>query len=141
MKKILFIALALFAANYAAAASEQAAVEAQVKALSEAMVSADAKALKALTENELSYGHSGGEIQNQAQFIEKITSGKSDFVAIDLEDQTVSIVDDIAIVRHMLSADTNDRGKPGHVEIGIMLIWKKDHGEWKLLARQAYKPH
>jgi len=116
-------------------------IEAQVEQLRIAMINADAKKLKELTASELNYGHSGGHVENQAEFIEKIVSGKSDFVTIELQNQTIQIVKDIAIVRHTLVATTNDSGKPGEVNIGIMLIWQKQHGVWKLLARQAFKGH
>jgi hypothetical protein len=116
-------------------------VAAQVEALRQAMITADANQLKALTSSQLSYGHSGGHVDDQAEFIEKLTSGNSDFVTMDLQDQRISIVDDVAIVRHTLVATTNDKGKPGEVNIGVMLIWKKQHGHWLLLARQAFKTH
>lgn len=117
------------------------AVEAQVELLRKAMIDADASQLKALTSSDLNYGHSGGHVENQAEFIEKIVSGDSDFVTMDLNDQTVSVVKDIAIVRHMLVAKTNNRGVAGDVTIGVMLIWQKQRDGWKLLARQAFKTH
>lgn len=116
-------------------------VEARVEQLHMAMINADTEKLKDVTAAELSYGHSGGHVENQAEFIEKIVSGKSDFVTIELRNQTISIVKDIAIVRHTLIGTTNDNGKPGEVNIGVMLIWQKQHGNWKLLARQAFKNH
>lgn len=116
-------------------------VEARVELLRTAMIDADAKKLKELTATELNYGHSGGHVDDQAAFIEKLVSGNSDFVTIELKDQTIQLVKDIAIVRHTLIATTNDRGKPGDVDIGVMLIWQKQNGTWKLLARQAFKAH
>lgn len=61
------------------------------------MIEADAVKLKELSAKELSYGHSGGHVENQAEFIEKIVSGRSDFVTIELKDQTIQIVKDIAM--------------------------------------------
>jgi hypothetical protein len=116
-------------------------VEARVELLRKAMIDADAQQLKELTATELNYGHSGGHVENQAEFIEKIISGKSDFVTIELKDQQIQIVKDIAIVRHTLVGTTNNQGKPDSVDIGVMLIWQKQHGQWKLLARQAFKSH
>jgi hypothetical protein len=140
MKKIILFAFVLCMSSWSCAQTDaHAAVEQQVKALSQAMISADAKALKNLTSAELSYGHSGGHVEDQAAFIEQIVSGTSDFVTIDLLDQSIKIMDNIAIVRHILSATTNDHGKPGTVKIGVMLIWKNDGKDWKLLARQAFK--
>jgi hypothetical protein len=116
-------------------------VAAQVELLRKAMIEADAPMLKKLSSSDLNYGHSGGHVEDQAEFIQKIISGESDFVTMSFDDQTIKVVNDIAIVRHMLVAKTNNRGVPGEVTIGVMLIWKKQKGTWKLLARQAFKPH
>lgn len=115
------------------------AVAAAVEALRKAMVDPDKTNLDKLTMAQLSYGHSDGKVQDKATFIGAFLSGESDFVTIDLSDQTIAVVGDVAIVRHVLTAATNDSGKPGNVKIGVMLIWQKSHGEWKLLARQAVK--
>jgi ketosteroid isomerase-like protein len=115
------------------------AVAAAVEALRKAMIDPDKATLENLTVAELSYGHSNGQLQDQTAFVETLVSGKSDFVTIDLTEQTIKIVGQTAIVRHHLSATTNDGGKPGSVNLSILLIWVKQKGEWKLLARQAVK--
>ncbi len=78
-------------------------------------------------------------MQDKAAFVEAIVNGQSDFVAINLTDRTITIKDKTAIVRHKFSAQTNDGGKPGNVNLGVMLVWIKEKGTWKLLGRQAYK--
>lgn len=110
-----------------------------VEQLRKAMIDADSVMLYYLTAEQLSYGHSGGHVENKSEFIEKIVSGKSDFVTIELLNQTISISKKIAIVRHKLNATTNDKGKPSEVHLSVLLIWQKQHGDWKLLARQAVK--
>lgn len=115
-------------------------VAAAVESLRKAMVDADSLALDGLTADSLSYGHSGGMLQTKKEFIHSITSGASDFVTIDLSDQKITISGNTAIVRHILSAATNDAGKgPGTVKIGILLVWVKNKSGWHLLARQAVK--
>lgn len=118
---------------------DEKAVAAAVDALRKAMIDPTKEALDKIAMDQLSYGHSNGMVQDKATFIEAFISGKSDFVTIDLTDQTISIVGNTAIVRHVLSGSTNDNGKPGQVKIGVMTVWQKNHGEWKLLARQAVK--
>jgi hypothetical protein len=147
MKKfiILLFALPLFGGVLMAqqtpveSTKEDKAVAAAVESLRKAMVDPDKATLEHLTMDALSYGHSSGVVQDKAAFIEQLVSGKSDFVTIELTAQTISVVEKTAIVRHILSATTNDGGKPGTVKIGILLIWQKYRGEWRLLARQAVK--
>lgn len=107
--------------------------------LRQAMIDGNRAGLEKLTHRDLSYGHSSGYIEGKAEFVEKIVSGKSDFVSIDLTEESFAISGKTAIVRHILKAKTNDGGKPGEVSLRILLLWKKQGGQWKLLARQAVK--
>jgi ketosteroid isomerase-like protein len=134
------VACSMVIAQGAAAAplTDEQEVAAAVENLRVAMSRpANAKALDELVMNELSYGHSHGAVQDKSQFIADLTNGSSDFVSITLSDQTIKVVQDVAIVRHTLDAVTNDFGKPGTVSMKILLIWKKSDGHWRLLARQA----
>jgi hypothetical protein len=98
-------------------------------------------ALGALVADDLSYGHSAGRVDTKASFIADLMDGKSDFVTLVISDQTVKVVGDAAIVRHTLTADTNDAGKPGKVAIKVLGVWQRQaDGAWRLLARQAVRP-
>jgi len=120
-------------------AKEEAAVNNRVEVLRQAMIDADGVKLKALTSEKLNYVHSNGNFQNQAEFIEGIVSGKSDFVTIEFQNQNISVNNDVAIVRHILAAHTKDGGVDKDIKIGIMLVWQKQKGNWILIARQAFK--
>jgi hypothetical protein len=122
-----------------ASASETELVGQKVEQLRQAMIDGNGKVLKELSSPLLSYGHSGGNIEDQQAFIEKIASGKSDFVTMELADQTINISADVALVRHNLNADIKDGGVPNKIHLGVLLVWQKQAGEWKLLARQAFK--
>jgi ketosteroid isomerase-like protein len=122
-----------------AQSKEDAAVNAAVENLKKAMVDGDKTGLEKITSDKLSYGHSSGKVEDKATFVDNIVSGKSDFVTIELTNQTVSVSGDAAVVRHTLSATTNDNGNPGSVKLNILLVWQKQKGQWKLLARQAVK--
>lgn len=105
-----------------------------------AMISGEKPALESLILPELTYGHSGGHIDDAKEFVEKLVSKKSDFVTIEITNQNVQIVGNTAIVRHHFYATTADDGKaPGDVTLDILLVWAKMKNNWKLLARQAVK--
>jgi ketosteroid isomerase-like protein len=140
MKHFITITLFLFSGVIVSAqGNNEKLVADAVEQLRKAMVDGDSVRLTHLTSPLLSYGHSSGVVQDQKEFVSKIVSGASDFVTIDLTDQTIKISGDAAIVRHTLSASTNDGGKPGTVKLHVLTVWQKDHGKWKLLARQAVK--
>lgn len=118
---------------------KELAVQAAVNKLTAAMISGDRTELESVASSHLSYGHSGGHVEGKAEFVEKIASGKSDFVTIDISEQTIDIVGKTAIVRHLLNATTNDGGKAGVVKLKVLLIFQKEGGAWRMIARQAVK--
>lgn len=140
IKKITSLILAaLFFYTGFAQSKKEKSVASAVEKLRIAMVDGIKEKLEPLVSDKLSYGHSGGQVEDKAEFVEKIVSGKSDFVTIDLKDQTISVNGKTAVVRHLLNATTNDNGKPGEVHLKILLVFQKKHGNWLLLARQAVK--
>lgn len=141
MKKFILSMILIFIALFPVTAQTkyEKSVAAAVEEMRQAMIDADRTALEWITSEQLSYGHSGGLIEDKKDFIDKIVSGRSDFVTIDLTEQTITVSKKTAIVRHILKARTNDSGQPGEVQLRIMLVWQKQSGKWKLLARQAVK--
>lgn len=115
------------------------AVVAATEKLRVAMIDGNKEQLEKLVADQLSYGHSSGHIDHKTEFLDKLVSGKSDFLTIELKEQSVSVSGKTAIVRHKLNATTNDGGKQGEVHLAVMLVWQKKHGRWILLGRQAIK--
>lgn len=140
MKKIgIFLLLFTTHLMVNAQTKEETAVLAAVENMRLALISGERAALENLAATDLSYGHSSGKIQDKAAFVEAIANGSSDFVSIELKNQTVKVTGNTALVRHELHAKTNDGGKPGEVHLGILLVWQKQGKDWKLLGRQAFK--
>ena len=141
VKKLFFSAIILFALiiNVNAQSKTETDVANAVEKLRKAMIDGNKEELESIVSDKLSYGHSSGYVEGKTEFVDKIVSGKSDFVTIELKDQAISIIGKTAVIRHKLNATTNDNGKPGEVHLSILLIFQKVKKEWKLLARQAVK--
>ena len=142
MKKVLTLMIAgLFTAGISSAQSKKIKQVAKaVNDLKEAMISADSAKLAAIVSDDLSYGHSGGKIEDKSAFIRPFVSGSSDFVTIDITEQKIRVYQNTAIVTHILNATTNDNGKPGTVKLSILTVWNKQNNQWKMIARQAVRP-
>jgi hypothetical protein len=110
-----------------------------VDALTKAMVDADRARLEELAAEQLSYGHSSGVIQTKAQFVDVIVNRQTIYKSIVLSEPSTVIVGSNAIVRHTAVVDFEDGGKAGSAKIGVLQIWIKQDGRWKLLARQAFR--
>lgn len=137
IKKLLIFSSLLISTNFCFAQNTE--VEDAVSKLIKLMVTPDSLALDKIILNNLSYGHSSGKIQSKQEFMHSLLSGESDFVDINLTDQTVIVQNKTALVRHTLNAKTNDKNVPGNVKLYILLIWSKEKSGWKLLGRQAVK--
>ncbi len=121
----------------------QQATEADVAkamdALNAAILSADAQKLNEITGAQLSYGHSNGRLETKAEFVSALVERRSVFVKIEITNQKIAMMGNVAIVRNHLSGDTNTGGKPAHVELDVMYVFRLEGGDWKLIGRQAYK--
>lgn len=138
MKKLLLVAL--FLIPYFSFAQAGKEVEAAVEKMTAAFLAEDAATLKILTSEDLSYGHSSGTVENQAQFLAVFESKATDYLKWDISDQTISLHGkDLAMVRHNVSIEVREKGTLNAVKLGILLIWVKEKGEWKLLGRQAFR--
>ena len=124
-----------------AEATDQTAVEQAVKTLRQAILDRDVDKLRDLLVEELSYGvWPRGGIQNKYEFIARIARQDPIFSSITYSDPSITIAGNNAIVRHReaVEADTHDRHYSS--EFGVLQVWQKQDREWRLLARQAWKP-
>ena len=122
-----------------AQSGEEAAVNQAIEALRKAMLDADKAKLEELVADQLSYGHSGGVIESKAQFVAVVADKKTIYKSITLSDATTTVAGNNAIARHVFSAETEAGGKPGTARVGVLQVWQKQDGRWKLLARQAFR--
>jgi len=116
---------------------KETAVAAAVEDLRKAMIAADKSALDKLAAAELSYGHATGRLESKAEFIEALVTGKSGFSAIEFTGQTITVVDKVALVRHVFNGTRRKEGDPA--KMAILTVWIEQQGQWKLLARQAVR--
>jgi ketosteroid isomerase-like protein len=115
-------------------------LEQQIEAFRLALIDPSSEKLEALVMENLTYGHSSGKIEDKKTFLENLLNGNSNFEEITFFDQKIALEKNTAVVRHQLSAKTNDKGKsPGEVNLHILTVWVKNGKTWKLLARQAVK--
>jgi ketosteroid isomerase-like protein len=121
-------------------AGDEAAVKDNVEALRRALLSADKVQLVQLTAAQLSYGHSSGKVQNKGEFVDGVVNRKAVLKSLSFPDLTVSLAGDAAIARHLWVSQSESDGKANNIRLGVLAVWQKQDGGWKLLARQGFKP-
>lgn len=141
MKKIIVLtSLTLFTFTLFAQDKQKAEVEKVLTEFRQAILDGDSATLDKLTAAELTYGHSLGKLETKQQFIHALASGESDYKSLDVTNQSIMVKDDIAIVRHTITADITDAGKYNKVTLVVLLVFHKEKKQWKLIARQAIRP-
>lgn len=141
MKKYstLFVLILLTTISYAQSTDDIQKIEMAVNDLYSAMVEKDGESLETLVVDKLTYGHSSGTIENKKEYIDAVMNGTFDYISITPTDQEVFTSGDTAISRHIFVSKGINKGEPVDVRIGVMMTFQKLNGDWKLLARQAYK--
>jgi ketosteroid isomerase-like protein len=136
---VLALSTAVFAGPVLASAEDEAAVKKSVDELRLAVLKQDKAKLDALTMPQLSYSHSDARLQNKAQFIDGVMTRKATVKSLEWPELTVHVVGPNGIVRHLWVSESELDGKVTHTKIGVMQVWQKENGGWKLLARASWK--
>jgi len=127
------------AAISAADAAEEEAVTKAVEALRQAVFAQDKAKVEALVHDQLTYGHSGAVVQNKAEMVNGVMTRKAKMKSLEYPELKVAVAGNAAWARHLYLSESELDGKATHTKIGILEVWQKDGGNWKLLARQGYK--
>ena len=122
-----------------AEAWDEGAVKEATESLRKALFAQDKAKLEALIAEQVSYGHSDGRVQNKAEFVDGTMTRKATVKSLEFPELKVAIVGNAAIARHLWVSESELDGKPTSTKIGVLAVWQKQDGSWKVLARQAYK--
>ena len=135
---ILSLALAFSPSLVSAQSADEAAVAKAVEAFRNAVIAKDRSQLEGLLADQLHYWHTDGRVETKSEHIADVLSKRALYKSIDLTNQTIKVTGDTAIVRHNLSAESErEGGKMQSTRVGVFMVWQKQGGSWKLLARQA----
>jgi ketosteroid isomerase-like protein len=115
------------------------AVNKAVQALRTAMLGADEKALKGLLSDNVVYVHSSGKLDTKADFLSIVGGKKTVYKSINIDDNKTEVTGNSAVVRHTFSGEAETDGKVNPFKVGVMQVWQKQDGAWRLYARQAFR--
>ena len=139
MKKITII---LFLFSFVAVASAQTAeqkVTTAMKEFHQALVSKDFDAINKATDKNLSYGHSTGWIQNQADVVNDFKSGRINYQSYKEDSVSVAVSGDAANVRFIADINATNNGVNSNNHIKVLEVYIKKGSNWVLFSRQAVK--
>ena len=130
----------ILASTVAFSQTREETVWSKVQALTKAIFETkDSSVLKELVSDDVTYGHSSGVIENKAMFVKNAVSSRAEYKNIQFEKLSIDVKENSAVLRHNLRAISFENGKESPVDLGILQVWRKEGGRWKLWARQAVK--
>ena len=121
-------------------AAEDADLAQLVESLRTAMETKNKAQLEVLCHDQLSYGHSSGKIDDKAGFIAGAVSPKWRWLSLDFLNSSTKVTGDLAISRVTLTGVYEvEGGKQIAIKDGVVMVWHRESGHWRLIVRQAYK--
>jgi ketosteroid isomerase-like protein len=105
-----------------------------------AMVDGNGARLLELSADEMSFGHANGVVQTKVEFVKTVVDKAEVFKSIKLYDHRIKVDGEIGMARHTFEASIVFQGKDLDLTLGIVQIWKKQDGRWRLFLRQSFKP-
>jgi hypothetical protein len=139
-KTILTLLVMLLATTASFAQSKEEKVWEKVEALTKAVFETkDGNVLNDLVSENVSYGHSGGNIEDKKTMVANAVASKTEYKNRNFERVSIQVNDKTAILRHNFRAISINDGKEAPLDLGILQVWKKEGGKWRLWARQAVR--
>ncbi len=135
----LLCAAAFGTRSFAAASGDTAAIAAAVEDYRTGLLNADGKLLNALCSDPIAYGHSTGRVQTRKEFIDEAGNGKSVWKTISFSDLSIQLNGANAMSRFVFSGVNEVNGKENTLRFGVLIVWVRQGGKCRLLARQGYK--
>ena len=133
-------ALLGIAGSSAAVACETDQLLNAVEDYRKAMVNGNGARLLELSSDDMSFGHANGVVQTKVEFVKTVVDKSEVFKSIKLYDHQIKVTGDLATARHTFEADLTFQGKDLQLTLGIVQIWRKEDGRWRLFVRQSFKP-
>lgn len=132
----LLLCFALTSTAIFAQSKDETQVADKIETLRKALITPDSAVLAGLAADQLTYGHSTGLIEDKAAFISDLLTSKTRLISAVFADQTIKFSGNVAIARCHMTGETVVHTP---VDLIVLMIWQKQKGEWKILARQAAK--
>jgi ketosteroid isomerase-like protein len=104
-----------------------------------AVKAGDTAALERMYTRDLIYAHASGKVEDKAQYIDRLKTGKQKYREVTIESTKVVLYGDSGISHSIVrTIGVNDSG-PFNDHVMMMHVWVKHGGEWRLAAHQTTK--
>ncbi len=140
-KTIALLAICIFSMPAFAQSGNEAKVWARVDALQNAVFGTkDSTVIAELVGEKLSYGHSGGNIEDKAKMVHNAAVSPTVYKNPTIERISLDFINKkTAIARYIFRATSVEKGVESPLNLSLLQVWAKEGGKWRLQARQAVR--
>jgi hypothetical protein len=103
----------------------------------DAQVHQDFAVLERILADDLTYIHASGLVQNKADFIADLKSGKRSYKSIKNSDVNVRVVEGAAVISCRSQVEVVHEGKVNDISMRVTEVYAKRNGTWQLIAYQS----
>jgi ketosteroid isomerase-like protein len=113
---------------------------AAIDAWKQAVISKDRAGLEKAFHDDLSYGHTTGEVQTKAETVDRNLNHPGAFEAIDVTDLNIRVYGNVALLTAKFGFHSIQDGKRTVSDLSGLDVWIHGPNGWQLVARQLTRP-
>jgi Domain of unknown function (DUF4440) len=119
--------------------SDERALVAAETARMEAMVAGDFASLERVLGDDLTYGHSSGQVQGKAELIGELRSGVRRYRALTAVESAARAYGCAGVVTGTTNIEAEFRGQPVSFTLRYTATYARQQGHWVLVAYQSVR--
>lgn len=102
-----------------------------------AMLAADTTTLSDLLADDLLWIHATGSSDSKDSLLQRIGSGATKYHSIEVADETLRVVNDVALLSGHASMQLEVKGQTRPVENKFTIVWAEVDGRWQVVNWQS----
>ena len=102
-----------------------------------AMIAGDLPTLDRILADDLTYVHSGGQLESKAEFLGRLRSGDLKYKVMRREDVQVRLLDCAAVVTGRVHVEVYAEGEDRSIVMRFTDVYAQRAGRWRMVAWQS----
>lgn len=140
MKSLLTLCLIFsFQFVHAQSSADEKAVADVEKQRFDAQVSKNYAVLEQVLSDDLLYTHSSGNTDGKQSYIQSIRDGKSNYAAIEPQEQKVRVYGNTAVINGVCLVKMNNNNQPTELKLRYTDVYVKKGKQWQMVTWQSLR--
>jgi ketosteroid isomerase-like protein len=135
--KFRLLLAALLAAASLFGASQEDELKATIEKWKSAVINKDRATIEKHTAPNVTYSHSNALMENRDQMLAAFLSPDMVYQGMDMADTTYRFAGNVGIVQTKMTVRNVQKGEPKTTPLSVLMVWVKEKGDWRLMARQT----